>query len=148
MGCLYAARIIHSEHVSGLRLQLWSRILSRIRSKGHSRNRLAPAEVRILIVSIRGAYLIRETKRLEDYLAHKVETELSAGNRVQVSAKDIFELARSGAFLLPRHVNKEDSLQLFRYCSTVLYQFKPNGGSVKRELWGRHLIYEFFPKED
>ena len=98
------------------------------------------------MVIIRGVYVrpIAE-KRLDTAVRDLVESNLVQGNSVRLSASDLVKMAKSGGYLLPKHLDPDNTVQLYGYCCNVLYELAPNHGSVKKEQWGRGMTYEFTP---
>lgn len=100
----------------------------------------------VILISVRGVRMKADPdKRLDTAVKELVEYHLTQGDVIRLSAIDLVKMARSGGYILPKHLDLDDSLGMYGYCGKVLYELAPNHGSVKRETWGRSITYEFTP---
>jgi hypothetical protein len=100
-----------------------------------------------MLISIRGVRVhVNPEKRLDIVVKEVVEHQLTEGNRVTLSTKDLVRMVRTGGYAVPRLVDTKDKRAVGRYCSSVLFNLNPNHGTVKREhmAYGG-FCYEFIP---
>lgn len=99
-----------------------------------------------MVIVIRGVQIKQyPEKRLEQAVKDLIEKNLDLGNIIRISTADVVKMAMSGGYTLPSHVNRQKEMQLEGYCASVLFNFRPNHGTIKKEHEGKSMTYEFRP---
>lgn len=99
-----------------------------------------------MVIVIRGVQIKPyPEKRLEQAVKDLIEKNLDLGNIIRISTADVVKMAQSGGYILPGHVDRHKEMQLEGYCATVLFNFHPNHGIIKKEHEGKSMTYEFRP---
>jgi hypothetical protein len=84
-------------------------------------------------------------KRLDVVVREFVESQLTQGNSVRLSAKDLVVTLKEYGYAIPKHLESDNPVTVSNYCGSILYNLNPNHGTVKREEMGPGFTYLFVP---
>jgi hypothetical protein len=97
-----------------------------------------------LLISVRGIQVRADPeRRLDDAVRQMIESKLIVGQKVDLETRNIVRMCKQGGFVVPNDVKND--YQLAEYCSSILRDFNPNHGTIKKERMAFGFRYEFIP---